>query len=160
MAKTNPTPPQSEREKLKTKVSIMFGHLAEGAQPNYIEQIAGRVADFILEREANLTPCLDLNNPKNQLSSVKDPIEKFNLFIKKWCLDYPHLIDSDQNDGQEIRAMLRDLLAEKTQKGEHHFVHVSTNMGEWMKNIIYCTHCGMTPKEIAALTPKTTKEDI
>jgi chromosome segregation ATPase len=34
-------------------------------------------------------------------------IEKFNEFIKKWCGDNaPHLLDSDENDGEEFREAL------------------------------------------------------
>lgn len=34
-------------------------------------------------------------------------IEKFNAFIKKWCGDsYPHLIDSDENDGEDFRQSI------------------------------------------------------
>jgi len=30
--------------------------------------------------------------------------EQFNEFIKKWCgSNYPHLIDTDENDGQRLR---------------------------------------------------------
>jgi len=35
-------------------------------------------------------------------------IEDFNEFIKKWCGNYyPHLIDSDDNDGEEFRDKIR-----------------------------------------------------
>lgn len=35
-------------------------------------------------------------------------IEEFNKFIKKWCgSNYPHLIDTDDNDGEKFRNMLR-----------------------------------------------------
>lgn len=35
-------------------------------------------------------------------------IETFNTFIKKWCGDhYPHLIDTDENDGEAFRKLLR-----------------------------------------------------
>lgn len=37
--------------------------------------------------------------------------EDFNLFIKKWCgNNYPHLIDSDENDGEIFRDKLRNLM--------------------------------------------------
>jgi len=37
-------------------------------------------------------------------------IEKFNLFIEKWCGDnFPHLIDNDDNDGEDFRDELRGL---------------------------------------------------
>lgn len=57
-------------------------------------------------------PDIDLNDPKNMLQFIDDPIEKFNMFIKKWCPDYSHLIDSDMNDGQEIRKMIRNLMSQ------------------------------------------------
>lgn len=53
----------------------------------------------------------DLNDPKYMLQFIDDPIEKFNMFIKKWCPDYAHLIDSDDNDGEEIRQMIAALKA-------------------------------------------------
>jgi len=41
-------------------------------------------------------------------------IEKFNAFIKKWCPEhYPHLIDTDENDGEEFRNLLRNLIQEE-----------------------------------------------
>lgn len=55
---------------------------------------------------------VDLNDPKYMLQFIDDPIEKFNMFIKKWCPDYAHLIDSDDNDGEEIRQMIAALKAE------------------------------------------------
>lgn len=37
----------------------------------------------------------------------KDLIQKFNAFIKKWTGDsYPHLIDSDENDGERFREAI------------------------------------------------------
>lgn len=51
----------------------------------------------------------DLNDPNNFLRNIDNPIERFNLFIKKWCPNYSHLIDNDQNDGEEIRAMIANL---------------------------------------------------
>lgn len=61
------------------------------------------------EQQAAWTPPVDLNDPRYTLRLTTDPIEKFNLFIKKWCPDYAHLIDSDQNDGQVIRNMIAEL---------------------------------------------------
>ena len=43
--------------------------------------------------------------------------EEFNSFIKKWCGDsYPHLIDSDQNDGERFRELLREQISEESLK--------------------------------------------
>jgi len=47
-----------------------------------------------------------LENKKKELEIVND----FNVFIKKWCAgNYKHLIDSDENDGEEFREKLRRL---------------------------------------------------
>lgn len=47
----------------------------------------------------------------------KDVIEAFNKFIKKWCGDsYPHLIDSDENDGQFMRDKIIELLEQERKK--------------------------------------------
>lgn len=44
-------------------------------------------------------------------------IDLFNCFIEKWCgSNFPHLIDTDENDGQKFREMLysmEDQLADK-----------------------------------------------
>lgn len=54
-------------------------------------------------------PSVDLNDPRYNLESIKDPVEKFNMFIRKWCPDAAHLLDSDQNDGQAVRDMLESM---------------------------------------------------
>lgn len=47
-----------------------------------------------------------------------DLMTAFNRFIEKWCGDnYPHLIDSDDNDGQFIRHRIAQLKAQT--KGEN-----------------------------------------
>lgn len=61
---------------------------------------------------------VNLNDPKYMLQFIDDPIEKFNMFIYKWCPDYAHLIDSDQNDGQHIRNMIEQLRAAHNLKGD------------------------------------------
>ena len=39
--------------------------------------------------------------------AVEEIQEKFNGFIKKWCGNYyPHLIDTDENDGEEFRQFV------------------------------------------------------
>ena len=41
--------------------------------------------------------------------NVEYMIEKFDKFIEKWTGNaYPHLIDSDENDGEQFRDLLRD----------------------------------------------------
>jgi hypothetical protein len=38
----------------------------------------------------------------------QDAVEAFNKFIRKWCgSNYPHLIDSDQNDGEFVREKIQ-----------------------------------------------------
>jgi hypothetical protein len=61
--------------------------------------------------DPSYNPNIDLNNVKNMLQFIDDPIEKFNMFLLKWCPAYSHLIDSDDNDGQEIRHMIAELKA-------------------------------------------------
>lgn len=40
-----------------------------------------------------------------------DVIEAFNKFIKKWCgSNYPHLIDTDEQDGQFMRDKIQELI--------------------------------------------------
>lgn len=42
-----------------------------------------------------------------------DLMEAFNKFIQKWCGGYyPHLIDSDENDGEFIRQKIAALTTE------------------------------------------------
>ena len=45
------------------------------------------------------------------LEEKKKSLEKeFNIFIKKWCgTHYSHLIDSDENDGEFIRHLIRTI---------------------------------------------------
>lgn len=62
---------------------------------------------------------VNLNDPKYMLQFIDDPVEKFNMFLYKWCPDYSHLIDTDQNDGQIIRDLLAQL-APKPEKGTKH----------------------------------------
>lgn len=53
----------------------------------------------------------------DEIKEVSSLIEKFNMFIKKWCgNNYGYLIDSDENDGEWFRGELRQteaLLAQK-----------------------------------------------
>ncbi len=44
-------------------------------------------------------------------------IERFNLFIKKWCgSSFPHLIDSDENEGEEFRDFVREAISAYREK--------------------------------------------
>jgi hypothetical protein len=71
---------------------------------------------------------IDLNDSQYRLNTISDPVEKFNMFIKKWCPDYAHLIDSDQNDGEEIRQMLR--AEQQAVGGEEAFSSVIQEIGD------------------------------
>ncbi len=51
------------------------------------------------------------NQPKMKNENL---IEIFNAFIKKWCGEsYPHLIDSDENDGERFRELIRQKDSER-----------------------------------------------
>lgn len=42
-----------------------------------------------------------------EVIKMKQITKEFNKFIKKWCgNNYPHLIDSDENDGEMFRELL------------------------------------------------------
>ena len=44
-------------------------------------------------------------------------IDEFNKFIKKWCGNsYPHLIDTDENDGERFRSLLREALQKERER--------------------------------------------
>ena len=64
--------------------------------------------------------------------------EKFNQFIKSWTgNNYPHLIDSDENAGEEFRQILRDMICCQ-RCGEFSLVN--------NKNAYYCENCEATYK--------------
>jgi hypothetical protein len=49
-----------------------------------------------------------------QLRNGTDPIEAFNLFIKRNCPDlYAHFIDSDDNEAEFVRRIMRRYTAKK-----------------------------------------------
>lgn len=51
------------------------------------------------------------------MSEEKEIIRSFNIFIEKWCgNNYPHLIDTDDNDGEKFRMELNDILSEKDKR--------------------------------------------
>ena len=56
-------------------------------------------------------------------------INKFNNFIQKWCgSSYPHLIDTDENDGEEFRDDLRSIISKGyISKEEHEKILKETN---------------------------------
>ena len=39
--------------------------------------------------------------------------ERFNKFIEKWCNSSAHLLDSDENDGEEIRDLIKENYLDK-----------------------------------------------
>jgi hypothetical protein len=46
-----------------------------------------------------------------------DVIKAFNKFIKKWCGNwYPHLIDSDEQDGQFMREKIENIQRDTREK--------------------------------------------
>lgn len=48
----------------------------------------------------------------------EDIIKEFNKFIKKWCGSYyPHLIDSDENDGEEFRQLILSSISQAKEEG-------------------------------------------
>lgn len=52
------------------------------------------------------------------LKSAKDLQDKFNAFIKKWTGDsFPHLIDTDENDGEEFRWEIEEALLQARESG-------------------------------------------
>ena len=48
-----------------------------------------------------------------RMNKIKEIEEKFNKFIKKWCPNYVHLIDSDENDGEKFRIELRKIQSQR-----------------------------------------------
>lgn len=50
--------------------------------------------------------------------TVEEIVEKFDTFVKKWCVDsVPHLLDSDDNDGEDFRQAILAYGAEREAKG-------------------------------------------
>lgn len=50
--------------------------------------------------------------------STEKAIEEFNKFVEKWCkTNYPHLLDSDENDGERFRQNLRTALKQAREEG-------------------------------------------
>ena len=48
----------------------------------------------------------------------KEIVEEFNKFIKKWTGNsYPHLIDSDENDGEIFRRLIEKSIKESIKRG-------------------------------------------
>jgi translation initiation factor 2B subunit (eIF-2B alpha/beta/delta family) len=57
-------------------------------------------------------------------------ILEFNSFIKKWCgSNYPHLIDSDENDGEQFR----DLIIERIAKLKQELADANAKIEYWKK---------------------------
>ena len=58
------------------------------------------------------------NTPINQILKIKQKLKLYrkienltNPFIKKWCGDnYTHLVDYDDNDGQELQENIAKLV--------------------------------------------------
>lgn len=73
-----------------------------------------KLETMLREARADRKPNVDLNDFRYDLKSVDDPIERFNIFITKWCVSVPHLLDSDENDGETIRETIATLPGEVT----------------------------------------------
>ena len=74
---------------------------------------------------------------------IEELIDEFNDFIKKWCGNsYPHLIDSDENDGEVFRDNIK-LLFHKTQlQGYQLAVDDFEKMMPNANNTNPCMKCG------------------
>lgn len=58
-----------------------------------------------------LTSIKNLEATDWEIYGEENIIEEFNKFIEKWCGNsFPHLIDSDGNDGERFRDKLRELI--------------------------------------------------
>lgn len=69
--------------------------------------------------------------------------KKFNQFLKNWTgTNYPHLIDNDENAGEEFRQILRDMICCQ-RCGEFSLLN--------NKNAYYCENCGATYKLVDTL---------
>jgi hypothetical protein len=42
--------------------------------------------------------------------------EEFNIFIHEWCINYSHLIDDDDNDGERFRKLIREHISKQKVK--------------------------------------------
>ena len=73
-----------------------------------------RDMDALNDGEKKDTDTKDMSEEKES-----EIVEKFNVFIKKWCGNsYPHLIDSDDNDGEDFRDEIKSLESRLTQEHE------------------------------------------
>lgn len=66
---------------------------------------------------------------------IEKILERFNDFIKKWTgSHYPHLIDSDENDGEEFRQLLRKTFEEQQELKDlcHICKHPKNSIGNKM----------------------------
>ena len=68
--------------------------------------------------------------------------DKFNMFIKVWCFkNYPHLIDTDENDGENLREFVRlnyirkQKVIEIIERVREHIV--SIDKGKYIEDIDY-----------------------
>jgi hypothetical protein len=65
----------------------------------------------------------------------EDIIKDFNDFIKKWTGEnYPHLIDTDENDGEIFRQKLQSLLSQKDKEVEKAIKEEQNKLLLWWSN--------------------------
>lgn len=63
-------------------------------------------------------PMVVVGNPQPPKSVEPNLIELFNRFIEKWTGNsFPHLIDSDENDGERFREAIASALTQARQEG-------------------------------------------
>lgn len=79
-----------------------------------------------VNRSQEISPQVDgseLSTNQPEISSNQEPvrewaIKRLDKFIEKWCGDSaPHLLDSDNNDGEQLRDIIRDELAAAHARG-------------------------------------------
>ena len=58
--------------------------------------------------------------------------ESVNSFIKKWCGDNaPHLLDTDENDGEKLRTLLNTQKAEILEEAERELLTPNSLIGNY-----------------------------
>ena len=80
-------------------------------------------------------------------------VEEFNKFIKVWCKDsYPHLIDTDENDGEAFRIKLRDIV-DREEKGKRGLIADNSNSVSSPTKKVGITPKSGREKGLSFLTP-------
>lgn len=61
-----------------------------------------------------------MTTKRKETDNMEKIIEDFNSFIKKWCgSNFPHLIDSDENDGERFRQKIEQAILEAEKRGRN-----------------------------------------